>query len=366
MDLSKIDKNFANSYDLDGMQPFNVNGEGFALYGLCRADGEKDFKRLPKGFAEKMDNQSVRTLYKNTSGIRVRFKTDSQRIILKCVLPAVNTLPHMPLTGTSCFDLYADGKYCNVFRPGINVNGEYADNGMGENGYASGYSFPDRAMREILIHFPLYNDVDAVYIALEASARLCPARPYANEAPVVFYGSSITQGGCASHPGNAYPAILSRRFDCDFVNLGFSGGCFAEEELAAYIAHMEKRMLVYDYDHNAPDADALQKTHERFFLRVREQCPLLPIILVSAADRSFGEQERSARRDVIYKTYSNAVQRGDRNVYFVDGATIYSAAGADFCTVDNTHPNDLGFWCMAQAIGGVMEKIFDQGGADDV
>ena len=125
-------------------------------------------------------------------------------------------------------------------------------------------------------------------------------------------------------------------------------------------------MLVYDYDHNAPDADALQKTHERFFLRVREQCPLLPIILVSAADRSFGEQDRKARRDVIYKTYSNAVQRGDRNVYFVDGATIYSAAGADFCTVDNTHPNDLGFWCMAQAIGGVMEKIFDQGGADDV
>ena len=361
MNIEKIDKNFQNFYSIDGMTAYNVNDKLFKLYGLCREEGETDFKRLPHLFVNSIDNAMIKALYKNTSGIRVRFKTNSKRIVLKCVLPRVSASQTMPLTGTSCFDLYADGNYCNVFRPGINLDGGYCDTDMGENGFMSGYTFHDNSMRDILINFPLYNDVDGVYIYLENDCAVESSDRYAVTDPVVFYGSSITQGGCASHPGNCYCSIISRRLDCDFVNLGFSAGCLAESEMAEYISSLSKSVLVYDYDHNASTIEYLSKTHERFFKEIREAEPDLPVVIVSAADLCFGEKLRAKRRDIIRKTYENALRDGDKNVWFVDGSTIYKDVGPQYCTTDNTHPNDLGFWCMAKAIGEVLETILKRG-----
>lgn len=168
-------------------------------------------KRLPHRFAQTLKNDALRLLYRNTAGLRVRFRTDSRRILLKCELPEVCSTADMALAGSSCFDLYADGSYVNVLLPGLDLDGYHAENRMGKHGYSSGYEFPDCRMREILTHFPLYNNVSAVYIGLDEGAQLLPASPYAHRKPVVYYGSSITQGGCASHPGNCYSAMLSRR-----------------------------------------------------------------------------------------------------------------------------------------------------------
>lgn len=362
MDISKIDKNFSNSYSLDGMKMYNVNEKPFKLYGLYRTGGEKDFKRMPKAAAESTGNLSIKALYKNTSGIRVKFSTNSKRIVLRCVLPEVTTFPHMAVTGSSCFDLYADGTYCGVFRPGVDENGRNSDNNM-QNGYTSGYVFPDKKQREILINFPLYNNVDEVYIYLEEDANILEAEEYTKKVPFLVYGSSITQGGCASHPGNCYPAMLSRRFDSDFINLGFSAGCKAETEMADYIATVTSSIFIYDYDCNAPTLEYLEKTHEAFFKRVRKANPDLPIIIISRTDASdvlYGEKARAERNDVILKTYKNAVSKGDKNVYFIDGADIFSTVGTENCTVDATHPNDLGFYCMAKAVGDVMEIIYNK------
>ena len=63
------------------------------------------------------------------------------------------------------------------------------------------------------------------------------------------------------------------------------------------------------------------------------------------------------RRDIIYKTYENAVAVGDKNVYFVDGGEIYREPGVGACTVDNAHPNDLGFWFMANRIEKTLAEI---------
>ena len=355
MNISKIDKNFSNQFTLEGMKSFTVNEAPFALYGLCRETGELDFKRLPHAFADQCGSTAVKALYANTSGIRVRFRTDSKRIVLKCQLPGVTKFPHMPLTGTSCFDLYADGDYCSVFQPGIDIGGGHGENPMREDGYASGYVFRERKLRDILIHFPLYNDVEQVWIAVEEDAVILPSEPYSRRKPMVLYGSSITQGACASHPGNSYAAMLSRRFDIDFLNLGFSGGALGEESIADYIAGLDMGIFVLDYDHNAPTAEHLEQTHAKFFSRIRRSHPELPTILVSAADRFFPDYPE--RRKIIRDTCENAKAAGDRNVYFVDGVKIYGQAGREYCRVDYCHPNDLGFWCMAQAIGQVVETV---------
>ena len=359
-DITQIDKNLAAvEVRYDGMKVYDINQPPFRIYGLCRSGGETDFKRLPHAVAAGIDNESVRALYTNTAGGRIRFRTNSRQIILRCRWPSRCDFPHMPMTGTSCFDLYADGVYCNVFRPGITLSGGFGDSIPIENGYQSGYTFPDSRMREILIHFPLYNDVSQVWIALEEHAQVLPGTEYAHTTPIVYYGSSITQGGCASHAGNAYQAIISRRLDTDYINLGFSGGCRAEPEMADYLSKLPMRVFVYDYDHNAPTPEFLEETHERLFRIFRQAQPETPVLMISAADHCFGS-DIDKRKAVIRKTYENALAAGDRNVYFLDGQTIYTPVGWDLCTVDNCHPTDLGFWCMANAIGRELQTILNQ------
>ena len=348
MNIAEIDKNFAESYSFEGLKTYDIEQPPFRLFGLCREAGEKDYKRLPHGVVEKIGNAGYRSLYKNTAGIRLRFKTDSQRIVLTCKLPGFTRHDNMPRTASSCFDMYADGHYCKVFRPGEDLSGTYS----------SEHRFEDRKMRDILINFPLYNPVDEVYISVEEDAKILVCEDYKQQKPTVYYGSSITQGGCASHPGNCYCAILSRRMDADYVNLGFSGSARAEQEMAEYIAGLPMHAFVYDYDYNAPSVEHLQQTHEPFFKLFRRYQPTTPVIMVSAANIVDNSLEITRqRREIIRATYENAVAAGDQNVYFIDGSEIYKEAGLDYCTVDCVHPNDLGFLCMANTIGAVLEKV---------
>jgi len=359
MDISKIDKNFINTFSFEGMKMYNINNEPFKLYGLWREKDETDFKRLPESVAMATENNSVKNLYTATSGIRVKFATNSKRIILRCVMPYTYTVPHMALTGSSCFDLYVDGKYHNVFRPGIDETKSAAKTDS-DKGFSSGFVFPDNKRKEILIHFPLYNPVDEVFIYVEDNAKIYAPEEYKYKKPFVVYGSSITQGACASHPGNCYPAMLSREFDIDFINLGFSAGCKGELCLAEHIAKIPQSVFIYDYDANAPTLEHLENTHEPFFKRIRQENPTLPIIIMTGHDggaKTFGIKAIDDRREVIYKTYKNAVDAGDENVYYIDGAHHFQQVGDDLCTVDNTHPNDLGFYCMAKAVGRILKNL---------
>lgn len=355
-DISKIDKNFAGEeIKYEGLKIYNVRDSLFQINGLYKPYEKEAFKRMPHDEAIKM-NLNIRELYMHTSGGRIRFRTDSTRIFLRSILPTIVKFDHMPKTGVSCFDLYVDGEYINTFRHGM-LNG-LAKQVDKENTYDSNLTIKEKKMHDILINFPLYNPVDDVFIGLDEDATILPAKEYTYTKPIVFYGSSITQGGCASHPGNAYFNILSRRLDADIVNLGFSSGCLGEEPMAEYLSNLDMSILVYDYDHNAATAEHLKETHERTFKTIRKKQPNLPIIMITAADRSYGIAERRA---VIYQTYINAVNSGDDNVYFIDGSTIYAPVGRGLCTVDHIHPNDIGFLMMANTVEPVIQTIIKKG-----
>jgi len=352
VDISKLDKNFiGEDVQYEGLKVYNVRDSLFKIYGLYKPYEKERFKRMPHDEAAKM-NPNIQELYTHTSGGRIRFQTDSTRIFLRAILSQIIRFDHMQKTGASCFDLYVDGEYFNTFRHGM-LNGlESLD--KPDNAYDSNLILEEKKMHDILINFPLYNPVDDVFIGLDEDAVILPAEEYTYNKPIVFYGSSITQGGCASHPGNAYFNILSRRLDADIVNLGFSSGCKGEEAMAEYLENLDMSVFVYDYDHNADSAEFLKETHERTFKIIRKKQPNLPVIMITAADRKFGIPER---RDVIYQTYNNAVMSGDNNVYFIDGSTIYAPVGRGLCTVDHIHPNDIGFLMMANAVEMVIKKI---------
>ena len=211
-------------------------------------------------------------------------------------------------------------------------------------------------MEDITVFLPMCDVIKNVEISIDEGAEIEAPTPYKYSTPVVFYGSSITHGGCCSRPGMTYEAILSRRFGFDYVNLGFSGSARAEDAMCDYISSLDMSLFVYDYDHNSPSLDHLEKTHERFFLRFREKQPDTPVIMMSRPVFFLMGSEWD-RRDIILKTYCNAVARGDKKVWYIDGTNLMDVA-KDNGTVDGCHPTDFGFWNMAKTLGDEIEKNY--------
>lgn len=328
---------------------YDVRHAPFQLYGLWNAQTETVFKRLPDDVAA-ATSDAVKTLARQTAGGRVRFSTDSQYVAIKAIMPYVKQMDHMPLSGSCGFDLYldteTDAHYSHTFRIPTNA----------KDGYESIARFPDRKLRYFTINFPSYNAVSALYIGLQEGALVGEGRAYRSMAPVFYYGSSITQGACASRPGLAYENIISRRLNLDFVNLGFSGSGRAEPAICTWMAEQTMSIFVSDYDHNAPNAAYLATTHYPLYEAIRRKHPDIPYIMISRPDFDCNYNESVARRAVISESYSRALAAGDRNVYFIDGQSIFRGPYEDSCTVDRTHPNDLGFMLMANAIGRVVER----------
>ncbi|MBE6912524.1 MAG: hypothetical protein E7473_08370 [Ruminococcaceae bacterium] len=352
-DISKIDRNLAVAgIDVPDCVFHDIRKPPFKIYGLYKPETENTFRRLPEDVAL-ATSKAVFDLHANTAGGRVRFSTDSEYIAISCKLPGITHFAHMPVTGVSGFDMYVSKGGIDVFEKCLTPPWDMTD------GYSTIYHFGSRKMREITINFPLYNDVDELLVGLEPDAELGEGAKYRDIKPIVYYGSSITQGGCASRPGNCYEAIISQKLSCDYINLGFSGSAKCEDAMMDYIANLDMSVFVYDYDHNAPDVGYLAATHFKGYKKVREKNPGLPIIMVTAPidNRAFLENRYFPCREVIMKSYLDARASGDENVYFVDGAAFFNGENTDACTVDGCHPNDLGFLRMADGIGRIIEYV---------
>lgn len=343
-DISKVDKNFEikTNIEKEDIKFYNINEAPFKIYGVTFKDGR--YRRMPEEVAQGV-NEGVHFLHSNTAGGRVRFVTDSSYIAINVTMEKIARRPHFAFAGSSGFDLYCDNKYEKTFVPPYDM----------ENGYESLIELGEKKIRNITINFPLYSDVLSVYIGVSEDAAIKPPAPYANSKPIVYYGSSVTQGGCASRPGTCYQGFISRRFNYDYINLGFSGRAKAEEEMADYIKTLDMSLFVYDYDYNSPSVEYLKNTHERMFKTIRSENPNLPIIIMSRPKATLSEQEIE-RFHIIETTYKNALAAGDKNVYFIAGKTLMELCG-DEGTVDGCHPTDFGFASIAKALGDVIEKI---------
>ncbi len=350
-DIGALDKRLSveTKIEAENLTFYDVRKAPFQIYGLVDPT-EKPFRRLPKELSDAVNIQ-VSSLSTNTSGARVRFKTDSEYVAIKAIMPTITHFSHMPFTGSTGFDLYIykDGKqiYNNSFIPPMQMQDEFE----------SIRHFGNREMKDIVINFPLYNDLTDLYIGLEDDAQILSGSSYTYEKPVLYYGSSITQGGCASRPGNCYPAMISRMFDTDFLNFGYSSGGCGEENILHYLAELDTSVFVLDYDHNAYSVEHLRQTHPRAYRIIRECKPQLPIIMISKPDIRLDHQEDLERRQIIRSTYEQALASDDQNVYFIDGYSLFGDENHYDCTVDGTHPNDLGFYRMAQVIGTVVGQI---------
>lgn len=346
--IVEVDKNLAVETNIvrEGLCLFDSEKFPFKIYGVFKENGI--FRRMPETVAQNVST-GVNALHTHSAGGRVRFVTDSPYVAIKTKYEPWK-MPHFALAGSAGFDMYSEyndeTRYEGTFVPPFDVVNEYE----------SVKDFSEQKERVITINFPLYSSVTNLYIGLKEGSVLREAPKYKIEKPVVYYGSSITQGGCASKPGSSYQSILSRRFDCDYINLGFSGSAKGEDEIINYIKQLDMSAFVMDYDYNAPSVEHLQKTHRKMFENIRKAQPDLPIVILSRP-RYYLKGDEKERLDVIYDTYLTATKRDDKNVYFISGQKLMEIV-KDNGTVDGSHPSDSGFYSMACAISEVFETIF--------
>ena len=355
MGVQKYDKNFqtGKAKSIDDLQEYVIPNEKFSLYGV-RYDYESGcFCRIPNTIAKTV-SEGVEYFAKNTAGGRLRFSTDSSVLILEVTYRVLELMQHMPITGSGSFSLFEETDEGERFV----VN--FSPIPQEETGFTASVNLQGDKLRNYILYFPLYNDVKTLKIKLEKSAQVGKGKQYKAVKPILYYGSSITQGGCASRPDTCYQALIAKRNNIDYINMGFSGNAKAEIEMVDYLASLECSLFVCDYDHNAPTAEYLQATHFRLYKTYRAKRPDVPILFITKPNIQT-DIEGDLRWKIIRETYKKAKKFGDKNVYFLSGKSFFAGKDCSPFTVDCAHPTDYGFYKMAKVIYkkmGEIDKIF--------
>ncbi|MBI1292916.1 hypothetical protein GC173_17025 [bacterium] len=295
------------------------------------------FHRLPAR-AEGQVTDAVWGLEKNTAGMAVPFITDSERIYVRW--SGGGDMPHMPSTGMSGLDLYER-------RP---EGWNFVANARPKDGDTTRTLTANSEGRTAyLLYLPLYQKVDYLEIGVDKGASF--AQPATDgRRPIVFYGTSIVQGGCASRPGMAHVAIIGRQLDWPVYNLGFSGSARMEPAMAELVGEIDAEIYVLDCLPNMTD-DLVPDRVEAFIRQLRDRRPDTPILMVEHL-KPERVKERNARYRLLFQKLR---EEGDTNLYLLPGETLL--AGEEEGTVDGTHPTDLGFFRMAQAHLPILRKL---------
>lgn len=338
---------------MTAMKIFECKDSPIKVFGLMNFYKNGSLMRLPEEMMEKMPQ--LRQFGSRSTGGRVAFRTNTKNLYIKLVSKTFIRDSFITQISSSGLDIYTgdrtEGHYIGSVFP---TGARGTDPNMSENNFTL-----DGEMTDITIYMPKNEILDNIYIGIDEDASIEAPSPYRNEKPVIFYGSSITEGGCAGRVGNAYNAALSRQLNMDYINFGFSGWAKGEPEMAKFIADIPMCVFVMDYDYNADTVEYLQSTHEPFFKIIRERNPDLPIIMLSNPNYRIKRENSEKRLAVIRATYENAIQNGDRNVYLISGENFYAESDPYACTVDNVHPNDCGFYHMAKEIRKTLEPVFN-------
>ncbi len=327
------------------VRDWGVEGRGFA-------DTAKYFDRLPSR-AEGVVRDAVWSLSRHSAGMLVRFRTDATQIHVDYSVTSPRlAMPHMPATGVSGLDLYAEDEQGNWKWVAVVAPAEAATNKMVVSGLRPG-------TRNYAFYLPLYNGTEHLRVGVPAGATFTPIAPRTQE-PIVFYGTSITHGACASRPGMPHPAILGRRLNRPVINLGFSGNGRMELEVGGFLQELDAAVYVIDCLPNM-QADEVRARTVPLVRQLRSARPKTPIVLVE--DRSYSgswlidsQRERNhTSRVALREEYQRLLDSGVEGLFWIDGEALLGEDRDD--TTDGSHPSDLGFLRHADAMEPVLRKV---------
>ncbi len=348
-DLEVLDPNFAVVEPGEDVQWFDALKIG--LEGKGWEETGRPYDRIPAS-SEGVIPPAVWSLSHHSAGMAVRFVSDSPEISARwSVSSASLSMPHMPATGVSGLDLYAkDGdrwRWVAQGRPSQQIDNR-----------ARLVSGAPEGLHEYMIYLPLYNGTDKLEIGVKPGSTLAKGPNRIDSRPVVFYGTSITHGGCASRPGMAYPAILGQRLDRETINLGFSGNGKMEPEMGTLIAELDASVFVLDCLPNM-NAEMVTERVAPLVKILRAAHPDTPIVLVENIIYQnswfYGGGGHEAKNEALKKVYAQMLQDGVTGLSYVPCDDLLGDDGLG--TVDGTHPTDLGFFRQADALEGPIRAV---------
>lgn len=353
MAIAKPDSNFVWYNALD-----------IGLEGQAWDDLAHPYDRMPAS-AEGVVRDAVWGLSRNSAGISVRFRSDSDTIAATWSLRKANlAMDHMPATGVSGLDLYVrdgagDGnvgpwRWVATGRPRAQ-----------QDNIATLVSGVPQGMHEYWLYLPLYNGTESLQIGIEPGKTIArgPDYPETKRRPILFWGTSILQGGCASRTGMAYPSIIGRNLDRSTINLGFSGNGMMDPEIVDMIAKLDPAMYVIDCLPNM-DPDLVAERTIPLVHKLRAAHPDIPIVLVENIVYQNGwfiaanEDRYQDKNLVLRREYKKLITEGVTNLHYIPGDNLLGE-NDELGTVDGVHPTDLGFLRMAETIGPVLQSILD-------
>ncbi len=332
-----------------------VDVADFPIEGRAFADRKAPFDRLPLR-AEGVVRKEVWELSRDSAGMCVRFETSSPEVHVRYRLTSKSiALPHMPATGVSGVDLYGfDGarwRWLAVARP----TSQDVEAKLLESAPANGKPLPYQ------LWLPLYNGVESMRIGVLEGHDVTPLPSRTKEKkPIVCYGTSITHGACASRPGMAWPAIVSRALDREVCNFGFSGNGRMEKEVAQHLCEIDAAAFVVDCLPNM-SAEQVEERTEPLVGQLRAARKDAPILLVE--DRTFASAWFSAERRGQHERRRGALRAALARLQAAGVDDVHLLAGQgllgddDEGTTDGSHPNDLGMMRQADAVLAALRPL---------
>jgi hypothetical protein len=310
----------------------------FRIEGTIVSDSLKEspYDRLPFSYKDKV-RKPVWDLSKSSAGLSIRFLSNSSTISAKWEVLNDFTMNHMPDTGIKGIDLYFKNE--NQW--------QYIATGRPE-GFHNQYTLVENMnndLREYKIFLPLYDGVINIEIGIDSTSIIEKSKENLMK-PIIFYGTSITQGGCATRPGMAHTNIISRNLDIDVVNFGFSGNGRMEQPIAELISESEPLFYVIECMPNMLSAEHVSKSTIPLVNTIKKKNPDTPILFVDYFSTfSMLDNHVTRDRDLMNKTlkteFDKMVDDGYENIFYIKSE---NALGTDNeGTVDGVHFTDLGF-----------------------
>lgn len=329
----------------------------YPLHGTLVHGDSVAYTRLPRALKGVVRDE-LYDLGTNTAGMYIRFASNASAIGAKWKATKKFNMNHMTATGIRGLDLYVrgdDGRWSTVSSARPWFNDHHTTTMI--------MSEMRPEMREYMLYLPLYDGVDSIYIGVDSLATVAmPSVDSPRRAkPIVMYGTSILQGGCASRPGMVHTSMLGRMLDREVINLGFSGNARLDMEIARLMADADASLFVIDPLPNLKTPE-LKERMEPFIAIIREKHPETPILLVESPLFPLMRYDQEVdstitEKNNVLREIHDRLKVSDRNLYYFEGKDVLGDCMEG--TVDNYHLTDLGFSRFADSMYPVLKKLFE-------
>ena len=300
-------------------------------------DREHPFQRLPQKY-RKTVREDVWDLSENSSGVSILFSSDTVNLSVKWSIKHDLRMNHMTDAGIKGVDLYTkrnkNWQYTNTCLP----NGKQNEQILFED--------IEKKNREYCLYLPLYDTLTDMQIGLDDDSSLDNIT-FQNK-PLVFYGTSITQGGCASRPGLVHTNIISRELGHECINLGFSGNGHLENSIGNIMSNIDTKLYVVECMYNVDK----EMIHERIkplikAIRANPQAKNTPIVFMEQVVIDMGHLNTAfissvmEKNEELNKQIQESINEGERDLFIIKHTGAIDDDSE--ATVDGIHFNDLGF-----------------------